>query len=62
MGANQNSSRELGLYPEIEPTPSLLTRQKPHSYRKVITLGTRLDNLKTQQKTTHDASKEHVRD
>jgi hypothetical protein len=21
MGANQNSSQELGLYPEIDPTP-----------------------------------------
>jgi hypothetical protein len=38
MRANQNSLSELGIYPEIDQMPSLLTRSRPHSYSKVIGL------------------------
>jgi hypothetical protein len=36
MGVNQNSSMELGLYPEIDLHGSLLTRSRSHRYRKDI--------------------------
>jgi hypothetical protein len=38
MGANQNSSIELGLCLKTDPTVSLLTRLRPHSYWKSTSL------------------------
>jgi hypothetical protein len=42
MGANQNSSQELVLYPEIDLMRSLLTRSKPLAIDKLLVLETRL--------------------
>jgi hypothetical protein len=37
---------------------SLLTLSRPHNYKKLSALGTKLDNLETQQKITIDVSKD----
>jgi hypothetical protein len=57
MGANQNSSRELGLYPKFDPAPLFYLGQDRIAMKKQFTLGTRLGNLESQWKTTIDANK-----
>jgi hypothetical protein len=55
MGANQNSSEELGLYPRIHSMSSLLTRQRPYiTIGKLSALET---GLGTAVKTQNSASK-----
>jgi hypothetical protein len=56
MGANQNSSMEFDLYPEINPRSSLLIRQDRVAIEKLSAIGTGLGTMKTQQKITIDAS------
>jgi hypothetical protein len=44
MRVNQNSSRELDLYPEIDLTSSLLPQSRPYTYRKDIGPRNRVRN------------------
>ena len=44
MGANKNSSIELGLYPKYHHESSLLARSSIRSYGELLYLGTRLGN------------------
>jgi hypothetical protein len=44
MGVNQNLSQELGIYSEIDPTPSLLTPSRPQSYQEAIGPRNRISN------------------
>jgi hypothetical protein len=57
MRVNQNYSRELGLYPKIDPTSLPSNSARPYNYKKLSDLETRLGNLKIQRKTTIDVSK-----
>jgi hypothetical protein len=58
MGANQNSSPVTWLVSQIKPdTPLFLHGQDHIAIDKLLVLETGLDNLETQWKMTHDASK-----
>jgi hypothetical protein len=57
MRVNQNSLMELDLYPKIDPTSSLLTRPRLHSYRKTISPRNRIKN---RSKNTDQCCQEHV--
>jgi hypothetical protein len=59
MGANQNSSRELGLYPEINPTPLSFNSAIPHGYRKAIRAQNRVRN---RNENINRCWQEYVRD
>jgi hypothetical protein len=48
MGVNQNSSRELALYPKFDPMPIFYLDQDRVAIKKLFTLETRLVNLESQ--------------
>jgi hypothetical protein len=58
MGANQNSSQEIDLYPKINLKFSLLIRPRPPSYYKLsafkIGLGTTTKTQNGASKTTSE--------
>jgi hypothetical protein len=54
MRANQNSSRELGLYPKNDPTPLSSNSVKTATISKLSAFGT---GLRTATKTRNGASK-----
>jgi hypothetical protein len=58
MRVNHNSSRELELCLKIDPTRLISNSIQDHTaIQKLLAIGTGLENLKTQQKTTINASK-----
>jgi hypothetical protein len=61
MGANQNFSRELDLYPKIDPT-SLLTRSRPHSYREAIRPRNQIRNHGDTAEDNNRCKPRHVRE
>jgi hypothetical protein len=59
MGANQNSLRELGLYPEINPAPLSSNLAKTYSYSKAVGSWNRVRN---RSRNMNRSLQEHVRD
>jgi hypothetical protein len=57
MGANQNSSRELGLCPKSTQRISLLARLRSHSYRRAIGPRNRVRTLESQRKAQNDVDR-----
>jgi hypothetical protein len=61
MGANQNSSMELGLCLELTQHASLLTRLRPRNYRQAIGPWNRDRNLNSHRKVMSETPTTKIR-